>query len=65
MCYLTHKYHGGGRTPPHPKILAPMAPMNMKLYMHVVLIWPIFSEYNIKVRFYCLQLTELNGLKSV
>ena len=28
-----------GVTPPYPKILAPMAPMNMKLYLQIVFVF--------------------------
>ena len=47
-------YHGGVDSTPPPKISAPMAPMDMKLYMLEVF-GLYFLEYNIKVKFYGLK----------
>ena len=47
MGYLRLVYHAGGGG--WPKISAPMAPMNMKLYMLVV--FGLLLEYKIKVKF--------------
>ena len=54
-------YHGGGGFHPPPQDLSPYGTYGHEI-LHACSIWPIFLEYNIKVKFYCLKLPELNGL---
>ena len=52
---------GEGRIPLHPKISAPTAPMNMKLYMHVVF-GLYFQNITSKLNLTAWKLPELIGL---
>ena len=49
-------YHGGGCFPPPTKISGPIAPRNVKLFMHVVF-GLYFQNMSKKIQFHC-----LNGL---